>query len=262
MEQFRVIVRNPSKKLRLHGTIARDLGIAIVSGKYRPGDILSGEIASSEFLAVSRTAYREAIRILAAKGLVESKPKVGTKVNLKAKWHILDPDVLAWIFEAGPDIHVLNSLFELRDVVEPSAAAIAAIRRTEAQLKAMHQAIERMKHFTLGTDAGRQADTDFHTTLLQSTDNPFIFSLVDGFAAAIETTTLYKQLKHPLRRDPIPDHVQVFNAIADKNPEEAHAAMRELIRLARFDTPKSPYGVNRNQSPAAVRPWIGGKRSV
>jgi DNA-binding FadR family transcriptional regulator len=239
MKRLNSSVHGASKLLRLHGTIARDLGIAIVSGRYKPGDLLTGEIASSEILEVSRTAYREAIRILAAKGLVVSKPKIGTKVNAKSNWHILDPDVLAWAFETGPDLDMLNSLFELRDVVESAAAAYAALRRSDAQLKIMRQAIEGMKQFTLATEAGRQADIDFHGTLLQATGNPFIISLIDGFSAAIVTTTMYKQREHPLRRDPIPDHLHVFEAIADKDPPRAQSAMSELIRLARLDTPMS-----------------------
>jgi DNA-binding FadR family transcriptional regulator len=240
MKRLHSSVRKTSKVLRLHGTIARDLGIAIVSGRYKPGDLLSGEIASSEILEVSRTAYREAIRILAAKGLVVSKPKIGTKVNARNNWHILDPDVLEWAFETEPDFDMLNSLFELRDVVESAAAGYAALRRSEAQLKAMRQALAGMERYTLGTEAGRLADTDFHATLMQATGNPFIISLIEGFSAAIVTTNLYKQREHPLRRDPIPDHLHVFEAIADKDPTRAQAAMRELIQLARLDTPMSP----------------------
>jgi DNA-binding FadR family transcriptional regulator len=239
MKRLSSSVRKSSKVLRLHGTIARDLGIAIVSGRHKPGDLLSGEIASSEILEVSRTAYREAIRILAAKGLVVSKPKIGTKVNARNNWHILDPDVLEWAFETEPDFDMLNSLFELRDVVETAAAGYAALRRSEAQLKTMRQAVAGMERYTLGTEAGRQADIDFHGALLQSTGNPFIISLIDGFGAAIVTTTMYKQREHPLRRDPIPDHVHVLEAIADKDPARAQSAMRELIRLARLDTPMS-----------------------
>lgn len=237
MKRLSSSVRSAGKALRLHGTIARDIGIAIMSGRYKPGDLLTGEIASSEILEVSRTAYREAIRILAAKELVVSKPKVGTKVNAKSNWHILDPDVLAWAFEAGPDLDMLNSLFELRDVVELAAAGFAALRRSDAQLKTMRQAVEGMKRHTLATEAGRQADIDFHETLLQATGNPFIISMVDGFSAAIITTTMFKQRDHPLRRDPIPDHLHVLEAIANKNSPKAQAAMRELIQLARLDTP-------------------------
>src|ERR1700751_4952417 len=80
--------QTPTRALRLHGTIARKLGIAIVSGQYKPGDLLDSEIAASEQLAVSRTAYREAVRILAAKGLVDARPKVGTRVNPRSQWSI------------------------------------------------------------------------------------------------------------------------------------------------------------------------------
>ena len=102
------------RSLRLHGTIARDLGVLIVSGRYKPGELLNGEIAASDQLHVSRGAYREAVRILAAKGLVESRPKVGTRISQPERWHLLDPDVLSWIFEFEPDDSLLNGLFELR----------------------------------------------------------------------------------------------------------------------------------------------------
>src|SRR6266542_3023286 len=127
-------VREARKSLRLHGMVARDLGVRIVSGVYLPGDLLDGEIDASGYLKISRTAYREAIRILAAKGLVEVRPKVGTRVTPRDHWHLLDPDVLSWMFEHEPDERLLESLFELRKVVEPEAAALAATRRTQAHL--------------------------------------------------------------------------------------------------------------------------------
>lgn len=225
------------KALRLHGTIARKLGISIVSGTYRPGDLLGGEISSSEQFAVSRTAYREAVRILAAKGLVDARPKVGTRVNPQSKWHLLDPDVLDWTFDTEPDLVLLDSLFELRNVVESAAAGMAAQRRSAADLQAMRQALEGMAAHTLATEAGRQADLDFHSTLLNATNNPFIISLTNGVSAAIRTTTIYKQRKQPLRRDPLPDHLRVFEAIAAKEPARAQEAMSALIQLARIDTP-------------------------
>ena len=223
--------------LRLHGTIARDLGIGIVSGQYRPGDVLTGEVASSERLAVSRTAYREAVRILAAKGLVESRPKVGTKVSTRDQWQLLDPDVLAWAFDDEPDLELLDSLFELRDIIESEAAALAATRRTEAQLKIMRGALDRMARFTLATEAGRLADQEFHAALLKATGNPYIISLTMGVNAAVNTTNMFKQRDRPLNRDPTPDHMHVLDAIAAKDPAKAKRRMSELVRLARADTP-------------------------
>jgi DNA-binding FadR family transcriptional regulator len=232
-------VRTPTRALRLHGTIARKLGIAIVSGHYKPGDLLDSEIAASEQFAVSRTAYREAVRILAAKGLVDARPKVGTRINPQSNWNLLDPDVLEWTFESEPDLALLNSLFELRNVVESAAAGFAATRRSAAHLKAMRVALDGMAQYTLATPEGRQADLDFHTTLLAATGNPFIISLTSGVSAAISTTTIFKQRKRPLRRDPVPDHLRVFTAIAAKDAVKAQKAMSELIDLARADTPSS-----------------------
>src|SRR5579862_1516984 len=129
------------KTLRLHGTIARDLGVRIVSGLIKPGDLLENEIDASERIGVSRTAYREAVRILNAKGLVHSRPKVGTRVSAPEQWHLLDPDVLSWLFEFDPNEKLLKELFELRGMVEPQAAALAATRRTAEQLDIMKRSL-------------------------------------------------------------------------------------------------------------------------
>lgn len=222
--------------MRLHGTIARDLGVSIVSGRYKPGDILSGEIAASDRLEVSRTAYREAVRILAAKGLVESRPKVGTRVSAQDKWHLLDPDVLSWIFEFEPDDTLLASLFELRKIVEPEAAALAAVRRTDEDLHTMEAALAEMARHTLAVEAGQIADQDFHTALLRASGNAFIVSLTSGIAAAVTWTTIFKQRDNPLPRDPVPDHVRVYEAVAMADPQGAHRAMAELVDLALADT--------------------------
>ena len=230
-------LKRDKSPLRLHGTIARDIGIGIVSGRLKPGQILTGEIDSSARLAVSRTAYREALRILAAKGLVESRPKVGTKVSEQKNWHLLDPDVVGWTFANEPDWVMLKNLFELRDIVESHAAALAAIRRSETQLKRMRQALDAMTRHTLATDAGRDADKEFHSTLLEATDNAYIISLTTGVNAAVVTTTIFKQRLRPLRRDPIPDHTRVLDAIAAKDPQRARKRMSELIQLALEDTP-------------------------
>jgi DNA-binding FadR family transcriptional regulator len=224
------------RSLRLHGTIARDLGVLIVSGRYKPGDILTGEVDASDRLQVSRGAYREAVRILAAKGLVESRPKVGTRISQPERWHLLDPDVLSWIFEFEPDDQLLNGLFELRRIVEPEAAALAASRRTNAHLDAMARALEGMSEHSLATEAGRLADQNFHAALLRASGNAFIVSLTSGVGAAVSWTTLFKQRHNPLSRDPLPDHVRVYEAVKAKDAKAAHKAMVTLVDLALMDT--------------------------
>lgn len=224
------------RALRLHGSIARDLGVLIVSGRYKPGELLNGEVSASDRLQVSRGAYREAVRILAAKGLVESRPKVGTRVSQPEHWHLLDPDVLSWIFEFDPDEKLLVDLFELRNIVEPRAAALAAERRSEQHLDAMQRALEAMSEHTLAVEAGRLADQEFHTALLHASGNAFIVSMTKGVGAAISWTTIFKQRDNPLPRDPMPDHLRVFEAVQARDAEAAHAAMENLVDLALLDT--------------------------
>jgi DNA-binding FadR family transcriptional regulator len=239
------------KALRLHGSIARDLGVLIVTGRYRPGHILDGEVEASEQRKVSRTAYREAVRILAAKGLVNSRPRVGTRVSALGDWHLLDPDVLSWAFAGEPQPEVLHGLFELRTIVEPAAAALAAARRSQSHLDGMHRALDAMTLHTLNREEGRRADSDFHAALLAATANPFIVSLTKGVTAAVRSLTEFKQRIAPLKRDPVPDHLRVYDAIAGKDAEGAHAAMVELIRLAIMDMPvkqrpKPPASITRS----------------
>jgi DNA-binding FadR family transcriptional regulator len=230
------------RSLRLHGTVAHDLGMLIASGHYEPGDLLDGEIEASERLGMSRTAYREAVRILAAKGLIEVRPKVGTRVLPRERWHLLDPDVLSWIFESEPDDHLLKSLFELRRMVEPEAAAMAAERRNDDQLRRMEESLKLMAEQTLATEEGRAADQAFHGALLEASDNPFLADLTSGIGAAIEWTTIFKQRQRPLIRDPMPDHIRVYEAIADSDVNEARRAMAHLVDMALIDTTTAPRG--------------------
>jgi DNA-binding FadR family transcriptional regulator len=221
---------------RLHGAIATKLGIAIVSGDYAPGDTLSGEVAFSEALDVSRTAYREAVQVLAAKGLVESRPKTGTKVLPRHRWNVLDPDVLAWTFAGDPDIEIVRGLFELRAIVEPAAAGLAAQRRDRDDLKKMKEALAGMRRHSLATDDGQAADREFHTAILHATRNDALVFLSAGIGAAVRWTTQFKQRGRSLPRNPIPDHVKVYDAIAAGNAGEASEAMRVLVELALDDT--------------------------
>jgi DNA-binding FadR family transcriptional regulator len=226
----------PKSKARIHGAIARQLGIQIVSGaSYQPGDLLDTEIAFSEQLKISRSAYREAVRILSAKGLVESRPKTGTRVSPRSNWHLLDPEVLAWFFESEPSLDFLSGLFELRMIVEPQAAALAAQRRTSQDISRMRAALQDMARLTLTDEAGRAADRAFHDAVLDATRNPALFALSSSIGAAVRWTTIYKQRHLALPRDPMPEHWKVFDAVAVGDADAARAAMQDLIALAQHD---------------------------
>lgn len=225
-----------SASRRLNGTVARDLGIAILSGRHPPGTVLPGEIAAAGSLAVSRTAYREAIRTLSAKGLVESRPKTGTRVSARGRWNLLDPDILAWAFEAEPGEAFIRDLFELRRIVEPAAAELAALRRSERDLARMGAALDGMARHGLAVPAGRAADQAFHHAILEATGNAPLIALSSSIAASVTWTTIHKQRRRALPRDPLPEHHALHEAIVARDGALARARMAELIRLALADT--------------------------
>lgn len=225
---------------RLHGAIARKLGADILSGDYPTGATLPTEAMATETLGVSRAAYREAVQVLIAKGLVESRPKAGTRVLPRDRWNLLDPDVLAWAFAREPDRHFIDSLFELRGIVEPAAAALAAERRSREDLQQMKSGLAQMRRHTLATELGRQGDRQFHSALLHATGNEALIALSASIAAAVAWTTVYKQRGRELPRDPLPFHIDVYQAIADGDPKRAREAMQTLVTGALEDIELAP----------------------
>jgi DNA-binding FadR family transcriptional regulator len=191
---------------------------------------------------VSRSAYREAIQVLTAKGLVESRTKAGTRVQPRSRWNLLDPDVLAWAFSGEPDLDFIRHLFELRSIVEPAAARLAATRRTRSDLTDLNAALSAMRRHTLATEAGQIADRDFHHALLRATQNDALVTLSASIGAAVSWTTRFKQRTKALPRDPIPDHARVVDAVAAEDATAAESAMRHLIDLAFSDTRASLLG--------------------
>ncbi len=224
---------------RLHGALARRLGVDILQGVYAPGEVLPNEIDSSSSLDISRSAYREAIRILAAKGMVESRPKTGTRVTERSRWNLLDPEVLGWMFDTEPSPSFIRALFELRLIAEPAAAELAAQRRSEEDIEAMRAALAIMKAETLSTEAGRRADVAFHHALIQATGNEALASLSSSIEAAVSWTTRYKTAHNVVLHDPIPNHERVFEAIARGDAGAARWCMESLIRMAHEDTQRA-----------------------
>jgi DNA-binding FadR family transcriptional regulator len=223
------------RPLRIHQSLARQIGRAILSGEYQPGDSLGGEIEQSMALGVSRTPYREAIRILIAKGLLESRPKAGTQITPRHRWNMLDPDILAWMFMGKPDPHFIRDLFELRGIIEPAAASLAAERRTDIQLAAMDTALTDMARLGLGNEEGRAADRQFHHAILEATGNETLISLSGSVGSAVQWTTHFKQRASKSPRDSIAEHEALYLAIAAQDPSAAYMAMTLLLQLALKD---------------------------
>jgi DNA-binding FadR family transcriptional regulator len=220
---------------RLHQSIARVLGSQILAGERQPGCSIDGEIEQSAALGVSRTAYREAVRILVAKGLLESRPRAGTRVTPREHWNLLDPDLLSWMFQGEPDPAFIKDLFELRQMIEPAAASLAARRRRPEQVEAMRRCLATMRAATLATEAGQEADRQFHRLILEASGNAAVVTLASSIGAAVRWTTHFKQSYQSDPRDPLPEHEDVFTAIAAGDEAAAAARMQVLLDHALAD---------------------------
>ncbi|HVY22627.1 MAG TPA: FCD domain-containing protein [Steroidobacteraceae bacterium] len=247
-QQPQLLSTSPAPARSLHGAIARDIGIKIVSGHHKRDEVLASEITASSEMRVSRTAYREAMRMLIAKGLLAQRPKSGTRVTAQEEWHLLDPDVLAWIFEAEPDEQLFTQLFDLRKVIEPEAAARAAKYRNKRELAQMTAALENMARYGLAFDEGRRADQEFHHIILRASRNMFLASLSNGISAAINWTTIFRLRTHSHIRNGVDEHRKVYEAIAAADPVAAHESMSKLIELALLDIKNSKRKHKRKKS--------------
>lgn len=213
----------------LHGEVVHELGVRILRGELRPGDPLPIDLDASQ-AGVSRTVVRETIKVLAAKGLVVSRPKTGTQVRERQFWNLLDPDVLAWRLEADPGDGFFVDVFEARRVIEPAVAAMAAARASKAQVAELETVFARMEE-TAGTDPHEHlaADLRFHEIILEGCGNELLAqvgtTLRAVFRASFERTSEAQQ--HTLEL-----HAAVLEGVREGDGARATTAMLELIELS------------------------------
>ncbi|GAA5162790.1 MULTISPECIES: FadR/GntR family transcriptional regulator [Amycolatopsis] len=215
----------------VHGQTVAALGGRIVSGHYAEGHVLDLAELGRE-LDVSMTALREALKVLAAKGLVEARQKRGTYVRGREHWNLLDSDVIRWRSEAGDTLGVLRDLAEVRAVVEPAAAAMAARRRDERDLAELDAALDEMKRANNPLNEVL-ADIRWHRALLWATHNEMLARMDVFIEPALR---LRDGIVHEFSDDdPVPSHAVVVEAVRRGDPEAASAAVTALLEKAAHD---------------------------
>lgn len=213
----------------LHGQVANDIAERIMGGEFAPGSILPNEADFSVTLKVSRTALREAIKVLAAKGLLESRPKIGTRVRPREHWNMLDPDVLAWHFVTGNVIGFAEDLFEVRQIIEPAAAAMAAERASPAELAAIERAYQDMEAAGCDLDSSIEPDLRFHLSILAASGNELLVPLGALIETALASSLKLSGSAPDALFHVLPLHRAVLDEIRRRNPRGARLAMRALL---------------------------------
>ena len=221
---------------RLREHVTSTLAKMILSGQVVPGSRLPTEAELGEQMDVSRTALRESVRMLAGKGLVESRPRIGTVVLPSSQWNHLDGALLAWREDLPPDTAFIRALTEAREVIEPAAAAMAAARATGTDLGRIGAAFERMCASQRDNIAEAvAADEAFHVAVLMASKNAIFanFGAVIGSALRTSfrlTTTASENFSSALHT-----HGDVLEAIRLRDAPGARRLMQDLISLAARD---------------------------
>ena len=212
----------------LHGRVIHELGLRIVSGSLPPGCSLPNEGELGAELGVSRTVVREAVKALLAKGLVEVRPRTGTRVRPRRSWHLLDPDVMAWQFETVEGTaQDLRELCDVRAAIEPSAARLAAERRTDDERAQIDAHCRRMEAAVAEPMALAVAEADFHAAVVDAAHNALLSYVNAVTRVALDATDAPSDptpAAMALRRD-------VAGAIRRADPVESERAMRSLLDL-------------------------------
>jgi DNA-binding FadR family transcriptional regulator len=207
----------------------------IVAGRFVPGAALPVEQALGDELGVSRTVVREAIKSLAAKGMVIAGPRLGTRVRPFADWNMLDSDVLDWRVAAGVDASFVRDLLELRLAIEPTAARLAARSAATPDLVALAAAYERMVAAVKGRGRYLDADLDFHRCVLAASHNQFLVALAPAFSAFLRVSFRLSVKDRRSAAASLPAHRRLLDAIAAHDERKAERATAQLIETARAD---------------------------
>jgi DNA-binding FadR family transcriptional regulator len=226
--------RNPKQRKSMHGRIVQELGMQIVSGVFAPGQRLPAEPALCESYGVSRPVLREATRVLVAKGLVVSKPRVGSVVRPRDEWHMLDPDVLVWTISRLPEGEFFRSLMTVRQVIEPAAAALAAISASDEDIARIGAAFERMERARTA-DELLVPDLEFHRAIMTATHNDMLAYIGNMLSLAL-SESIKLTSRHPNTHAlSLPRHKAIFTAIASRDALGARQASVVQLDNARAD---------------------------
>ena len=225
------LMARPEATRSAHGMVTRALAADILSGRFPAGEVLPVEDELLRRFGVSRTALREALKTLAAKGMILPKARVGTRVLAQTEWHMFDPDIIAWQMHVGMDSGFMRHLFEIRFAIEPAAAALACQRRDEHALIRLAAILDDMACESGDVERFGAIDLLFHKAILTASGNPLMHSI----GAVIEAALLAALRRSAPANDPkrhavsVAKHRRIYEAIAARDEAAASATMTAVI---------------------------------
>lgn len=227
---------NPIRHERLYEQVTRALALRILGGALGPDSVRNTEAELCRDLGVSRTVLREAVKVLAAKGLVEVRPKTGMRIRPRAEWTLIDRDVMAWQAEIGFSEDYVRNLFQVRLMLEPPTAQAAATNATEEDLAGIRAAFGRMEQELDDFSAYVEDDCDFHDRISRATHNDYLIQINRIILDAVRGAQSLFRKDRGRAKYALDLHKDVCEAILHRDQEWARSAMLRLIHQAEKDT--------------------------
>jgi DNA-binding FadR family transcriptional regulator len=225
-----VLHKHPVTNDNLTRSIVEHLGVAVVSGEYSERNPFPCEADLQRQYSASRVTLREAVKMLAAKGLLRVRAGAGTSIEPKRNWSLFDPDVLRWLVESRSWPDLVTEFTQMRLAIEPGAAALAAAVAGRAQRTVIEQSLERMIAAQCGKDDPLDADIAFHVAVLEASGNRVFAQLTQLIRTAVYFTARNSQQRKGVRLDDVAAHKKITHAIVAGRPEAAADSMRALIQ--------------------------------
>ncbi len=216
----------------LQARVIDGVGRQIIGGQYQPGDLLPKEAELTDHFSVSRTSVREGMRVLAAKGLVDIRQKIGTRVRQPEAWNVFDSDILRWHTEVGRGDEIMRNLVEVRQIMEPAAARLAAGRASMDDLHRMDDALADMVANSTNREGYAHADVEFHLAVYAASHNVLLRqfgSVVADFMYASFNVQQATATDDDVFLEDAETHAAVFQAINGGNGEKAADAMLRVV---------------------------------
>lgn len=217
----------------IQGRVINNLGERIVRGFYPPGSLLPRESDLMLSYDASRTSIREVIKVLSAKGLVETRQKIGTRVLDRSSWDIFDADVLLWHPFDTTQHDILRDLIEMRQLVEPPAARFAATRATLDDIEQIRVSCVAMHESMNDMVAYAEADVQFHMAVFRASHNAMLDRFGHIVASFLKISFRIQQEALDPSKNPIEDdcanHMKIYEAINRSDPSAAEELMLKVV---------------------------------
>jgi DNA-binding FadR family transcriptional regulator len=228
------ILKSKPYHRKLYQYIVEELGQRIVQGRYRNPDVLPTEDQLCEELSVSRGVLREATKVLTQKGLIQTRPRVGTQVLPRDRWNLFDPDILLWRLQVEDKSTFLKTVTEVRRIIESEAARLAASRVSDEEVANIKTLLDRMVRI-LGDDANYvyeqylDIDIAFHTSILKASHNDLLSQIGSTMREAVHQAREHDVNDIDIQKESLPFHVAIVDGITRKDPDAAYRASLQMF---------------------------------